>query len=310
MPGRATGPGAIILRFESKVCSNVCCNVCSNSQQLQQACPGPRKDNHVPANESSSGLPASPGIVLSDIVLRRGDTCVFDHLDLALREQRIGLVGDNGAGKSSLFRLIAGLDQPERGQVMVHGSDARTQRRELPAKVGLMFQNPDDQIIFPTVAEELAFSLTARGSSRKQARLDARAFLARRGLSAWAERAVGDLSQGQRQQVCLMALQINEPLTLLLDEPYASLDLLSQARLAAQIRHSSHQIILSTHLLEHVREFERVLWIEQGKVRADGPGQEVCDAYAADILLRWCLEQEEPADGSSSSPKADQDRHA
>jgi biotin transport system ATP-binding protein len=111
-------------------------------------------------------------------------------------------------------------------------------------------------------------------------------FLAHRGLSAWAGRAVGELSQGQRQQVCLLALQISEPATLLLDEPFASLDLPSQARLAAQLEASPQQIIVSTHLLEHVHDFERVLWLDEGRVRADGPGPEVCEAYADYVRAR------------------------
>jgi biotin transport system ATP-binding protein len=102
---------------------------------------------------------------------------------------------------------------------------------------------------------------------------------------------VGELSQGQRQQVCLLALQISEPATLLLDEPFASLDLLSQARLAAQLDASDHQILVSTHLLEHVYDFERVLWLEQGRVRADGPGREVCEAYAENVRERAASER-------------------
>jgi biotin transport system ATP-binding protein len=231
--------------------------------------------------------PLSPhSIRLEAVTLVRGDQRVFEGLTLSLQEARIGLIGDNGAGKSSLFRLICGLDQPEQGRVVVHGCDTQTDRRQLSEHVGLMFQNPDDQIIFPTVAEELAFSLTARGETRQAARQRARDFLAQRGLEAWAGRAIGELSQGQRQQVCLLALQISQPATLLLDEPFASLDLLSQARLAAQLEVTGQQIIVSTHLLEHVYDFERVLWLEQGRVRADGPGREVCEAYAENVRQR------------------------
>ncbi|RQO59445.1 ABC transporter ATP-binding protein [Variovorax sp. KBW07] len=225
-------------------------------------------------------------IRLEAVTLVRGSQHVFEGLTLSLQEMRIGLVGDNGAGKSSLFRLISGLDQPQQGRVVVHGCDTQADRRQLSQHVGLMFQNPDDQIIFPTVAEELAFSLTARGETRQAARQRARDFLAQRGLDAWAGRAIGELSQGQRQQVCLLALQIGQPATLLLDEPFASLDLLSQARLAAQLEATDQQIVLSTHLLDHVNDFERVLWLEQGKVRADGPGREVCEAYAANVRER------------------------
>ena len=233
-----------------------------------------------------------PGIVLESVTLKRGDRLVFEQLSLHLTQSRIGLIGDNGAGKSSLFRLLCGLDQPHAGRVTVHGCDTASaaDRRVLPRQVGLMFQNPDDQIIFPTVAEELAFSLTAAGAGKQQARAQALAFLAERDRADWAPRAVGELSQGQRQQVCLMALQITHPATLLLDEPYSSLDMPSQLRLSAQIRATDQQIILSTHLLEHVHDFERVLWLEHGVVRGDGPGREICAAYAHDVRKRSASE--------------------
>jgi len=233
----------------------------------------------------------TPGIRLESVTLSRGDRVVLEQIDLHLTEQRIGLVGDNGAGKSSLFRLICGLDQPQSGRVSVHGcrTDDAGERRKLPQQVGMMFQNPDDQIIFPTVAEELAFSLTAAGIGKQQARQQARAFLVARGLPDWADRAVGELSQGQRQQVCLMALQITTPATLLLDEPYSALDLPSQLRLSAQVAATSQQIILSTHLLDHVQDFERVLWLDKGRLRGDGPGRDICAAYAQDVRERAAL---------------------
>ncbi|MEG0200968.1 MAG: ATP-binding cassette domain-containing protein, partial [Comamonas sp.] len=147
-------------------------------------------------------------------------------------------------------------------------------------------QNPDDQIIFPTVEEELALSLRPQGLGKKEAKAQARALLERRGLAHWAERAVSSLSQGQRQQVCWLSLLIASPRVLLLDEPFASLDLPGQARLAQDIAAAPQQIIISTHVLDHVRDFERVIWLDQGQLRGDGPGREVCAAYEADVATR------------------------
>ncbi|SDV48310.1 energy-coupling factor ABC transporter ATP-binding protein [Chitinasiproducens palmae] len=225
-------------------------------------------------------------VALDGVTLLRGTTTVFDRLSLTLGERRIGLIGDNGAGKSSLFRLLCGLDAPQSGTVHVYGRDVRRERGALPALVGLMFQNPDDQIIYPTVVEELAFGLTARGTARREARERARDFLGARGLSEWADRPVGSLSQGQRQRVCLLALLISAPRLLLLDEPYASLDLPGQSLLAAELAAAAQQLVVSTHLLDHVRDFERVIWLDAGRVRADGHGPGVCAAYEADVRGR------------------------
>jgi biotin transport system ATP-binding protein len=219
------------------------------------------------------------------VALRKGQTQVFEQLDLRLDERRIGLIGDNGAGKTSLLRLLCGLDKPQTGSVQISGLEPGAKGQQ-PRAVGMMFQNPDDQIVFPTVAEELALSLSARGIGRAEARQCVMTFLAERGLSDWAERAVGALSQGQRQQLCWLALCIAGHAVLLLDEPYASLDLPGQALLRAQIAEAPAQVIVSTHALDHVRDFPQVLWLERGRVRMAGPGEEVCAAYEADVAGR------------------------
>jgi biotin transport system ATP-binding protein len=223
---------------------------------------------------------------IDKVTLVRGGNTIFQDLTLELTQARIGLIGDNGAGKSSLFRMVCGLDQPRSGSVRVQGLAAHQVSRERPGLVGMMFQNPDDQIIFPTVEEELALSLSPSGMPRRAAIAQARTFLATRGLAPWAARSISSLSQGQRQQVCWLALLIASPALLLLDEPYASLDLPGQARLTQDIAGVSQQVIVSTHALDHVRGFERVLWLDHGAVRADGPGAEVCAAYQADVAAR------------------------
>ncbi len=225
------------------------------------------------------------GWELQDIHLRRGQTPVFAGLHLQLHEARIGLIGFNGAGKTSLLRMLAGLDVPQQGRIVRQGETLHSaERGHAPSRrVGLMFQNPDDQIIFPTVQEELQLSWRSAhpGSSRAQAAQAVADFLQQRGLAHWAERAVGSLSQGQRQWVCWLAMRVAQPEVLLLDEPYASLDLPGQLRLAADIAACPQQVLVSTHVLDYVRDYPRVLWLEQGQVRADGPGDQVCAAYEA-----------------------------
>jgi biotin transport system ATP-binding protein len=230
----------------------------------------------APTDTAGAFAPAGVGLRLDHITLVRGPTRVFEDLTLHLTQQRIGLIGDNGAGKSSLFRLLCGLDQPLSGQVT----------RPAGMSLGMMFQNPDEQIIFPTVAEELGLSLQASGVSRQAARAQARDWLQARGMGAWAERAIGSLSQGQRQHLCWLALLMAEHDVLLLDEPFSSLDLPGQARLERDIAQAAQQVIVSTHVLHHIRHFERVIWLDAGRVRHDGQGREVCAAYEADVAQR------------------------
>ena len=221
-------------------------------------------------------------IALEQVTLVRGRTVVLHDLFLTLNSHRIGLIGDNGAGKSSLFRLICGRDQPESGQVHL----PHTSSSGAAPFVGMMFQNSDEQIIFPTVEEELALSLRYLSLSRANTLGQVRTWLAARGLADWAPRAVGSLSQGQRQHVCWLALLIGGHQTLLLDEPFSSLDLPGQALLRREIAAAPQQIMVSTHVLDHVRHFERVIWLDKGSVRADGSGEAVCAQYEADVAAR------------------------
>jgi len=229
------------------------------------------------------------GVVLDDVSLSRGRQRVFASLNLTLRESRIGLVGDNGAGKSSLLRLLCGLEQPSSGALhWPAGSPAA--RGQFAGVVGMMFQNPDEQLVFPTVEEELALSLAPQRLPRRESLQRARDALAARGLGDWAGRALSSLSQGQRQHVCWLSLLIAAPAMLLLDEPFASLDLPGQSRLLREIRGSQQQTIVASHILAPLYHFDRVIWLERGQVRADGPAADVCAAYEADVALRIASE--------------------
>ena len=245
------------------------------------------------------------GICLQDVHLTRGTQPVFAGLSLHWREPRIGLIGDNGAGKTSLFRLLCGLELAQQGSVQVAGHDVKSAHGKLPGVVGMMFQNPDDQIIFPTVEEELGLSLQYQGVARKAAIAQAQQYLAARGLADWGPRAVSSLSQGQRQQVCFLAMLLAAPQVMLLDEPFASLDLPGQARLSAELALAPQQVVISTHVLAHVRHFDRVVWLAGGQVRGDGRGEEVCAAYEQDVQNRIKMAASvQPARASSYQNKS------
>src|ERR1035437_8158366 len=154
---------------------------------------------------------------IKDASLVRGTNPIISHLTLEINEHRVGLIGDNGAGKSSLFRMICGLDVPQSGSVMVRDLQAHQVSKKRPGLVGMMFQNSDDQIIFPTVAEELALGFSPSGISRQDGIARSRSFLESRGLAHWSDRSINSLSQGQRQHVCWLALMIASPELLLLD---------------------------------------------------------------------------------------------
>jgi biotin transport system ATP-binding protein len=224
---------------------------------------------------------SAAAIAFDGLEVRRGERKVLDIPRLRLAERRIGLIGDNGSGKSTLLRLINGLLLPTSGQVTVRGLDTARHRKSLPAEVGFVFQNPDHQLIFPTVGEEIAFGLTERGLSPAEARSRVAGILARHRRAEWTDRAVHTLSGGQRQLVCILAVTAPEPPILLLDEPFSSLDLPTRLALSRYLAELPQQIVMASHDFDLFENFERIIWLDSGVIRADGPPDEVMPAYAA-----------------------------
>ena len=219
------------------------------------------------------------GIKLTGIKHKLDGKPFFTDLSLNLTEKRIGLIGRNGSGKSTLSRLISGLIEPDEGDVRVHGVDIFNDRKEAIRTIGLIFQNPDHQIIFPTVEEEVAFGLESLNGDKKLAREQARAFLTTFGRGDWAERGTYSLSQGQRHLVCLMAVLAMEPKVILLDEPFAGLDWPTSRRLFSWLEGLNQQLLLVTHDTSRLLNFDRILWLEQGKIIDDGKPEDILPAY-------------------------------
>ena len=100
-----------------------------------------------------------------------GKERVLENISLSIREKRVGFIGRNGSGKTTLLRILAGLQELKNGKVLIDGTEVAKERKTAIKKVGIIFQNPDHQIIFPTVGEELRFGLTQLGLNRNDADL-------------------------------------------------------------------------------------------------------------------------------------------
>jgi biotin transport system ATP-binding protein len=169
--------------------------------------------------------------------------------------------------------------------VIVNGLRTTHVRGQVHADVGFVFQNPDHQIIFPTVGEEIAFGLIERGETTAQARRAAEDLLTRHGCAGWIDRAIHELSEGQKQLVCILAILATEPTILLLDEPFSSLDLPTRLSLSARLARLPQQILMASHDLDLLLDFDRVLWLENGQVR-DGAPARVLPEYRAHAKAR------------------------
>lgn len=225
----------------------------------------------------------SPGIELSSASVRLGGRVVLDALSLRLTEGRIGVLGRNGSGKTTLLRLIAGLIAPDAGTVKVDGIDPFADRRAALQGIGILFQNPDHQILFPTVEEELAFGLVQLGRTKAEAARQVQALLLAEGRAHWAKAPVTTLSQGQRHYLCLLSILLMEPRTILLDEPFAGLDLPTQARLARRFAGLPQRLVTITHDPAALAGADRVLWLEAGRIVADAPPGDVLPAFTAEM---------------------------
>lgn len=211
---------------------------------------------------------------------------VFSGLNLDLADHRVGIIGRNGSGKTQMARLIAGLAAPDAGAVTVGGVEVAKDRKAALSTVGILFQNPDHQIIFPTVGEELGFGLTSQGLDKAGARDKAQDILARFNRPDWYDRPVYALSQGQRHLVCLMAVLVMAPKLIVLDEPYAGLDLATTVRLGRYLDALDPGLIHITHDLHSIAGYDRVIWLDQGEVRMDGAPGDVLPAYEAEMRDR------------------------
>ncbi len=223
----------------------------------------------------------------ADIILKLNDvTCqyaadrpVLTGFDLELAAgERLGLIGANGSGKTTLLQLVVGLLRPSAGRVEVFGQERRRESDfvDVRRQVGLVFQDPDDQLFCPTVAEDVAFGPLNLRLGHQRVREIVATTLDRLGLSGYEDRITYRLSMGERRLVCLATVLAMDPELLLLDEPTANLDSRSCQRLLEFLDTWPHGMILVSHDLPVVRRLcRRVVVLGGGKIAAAGPTEEI-----------------------------------
>ena len=208
-----------------------------------------------------------------------GKERILENVSLSIREQRVGFIGRNGSGKTTLLRILAGLQELNKGKVLIDGTEVAKKRKEAIKQVGIIFQNPDHQIIFPTVGEELRFGLTQLGLKKNEADLKVIACLKKYDKVDWFERSISTLSQGQKHLVCLLSVLLMKPRVLLLDEPFTGIDIPTQLKLEHYLSSLKQTIIHVSHMPETFADYQRLIWVDEGVVQADGTPKTVIKKY-------------------------------
>ena len=205
----------------------------------------------------------------------------IDHVSIEIkRSEYIAIAGSNGSGKSTFARCLNGLLLPTEGEILVDGMDTNDDDLiwDIRKKIGMVFQNPDNQIVSSMVEDEVAFGPENIGIENPELRKRVDNALKSVGMYEYRNREAHKLSGGQKQRIAIAGAVAMRPDCIVFDEPTAMLDPKGRSQVMKVIRELNDQgitIILITHFMEEVAEADRVLVMKSGKLLADSVPEDV-----------------------------------
>jgi cobalt/nickel transport system ATP-binding protein len=212
-------------------------------------------------------------------------TAALRDVNIDIRKgEFVGVLGSNGSGKTTLLKVVDGLLKPLKGSVLLDGVDIRKlSPREIYSKVGLIFQNPDDQLFAPTVFEDVAFGPLNMGFSREETGERVMKALVEVDMEGYRDKPIHTLSFGQKKRICIAGLLAMGHAILLLDEPTAGLDPMGEYRMMSLLlklnRERGVTIAMATHSVDLVPLFlDRLYILSRGRVVRRGTPEEVFTA--------------------------------
>lgn len=238
---------------------------------------------------------------LDHVTLRYGDSLALDDVTLEVcRGERVCVLGANGSGKSTLASVICGLLAPDEGDVELAGHAVCTggvpdlaAYRDARRQLGLVFQNPDDQIVTSVVADDVAFGPENLGVPRAQIAARVARELRRVAMEKYAHADPSRLSGGQRQRVCIAGALAMEPAVLVLDEPSSLLDVRGRAaimRVMGRLAAAGATLVHVTHFMDEALAADRVIVMQRGHVALEGTPDEVFATKNAQVIEALGLE--------------------
>jgi len=208
-------------------------------------------------------------IKIENVSVHFDDFYILKNINLILLEKKIGIIGANGSGKSTFAKLINGLQIPDIGSVEVDNFNTKENGKQIRRKVGFVFQNPDNQIVFPIVEEDIAFGLKNLNYGKVEIEKIVNATLDYYDLSYLRQHQSHSLSGGQKQLLAIAGVVIMKPEYIVFDEPTTLLDLRNKIKIFQVIENLTQTVIVITHDLNLLENFDRVIVFDQGQIVAD-----------------------------------------